>query len=80
MGTLILEASLPCLLYLISRNHQQSPKSPDSSCDDPLHSVIQGEAQQEEEAGIQKEVQDAAHQPVPKLTSLGLEGRRIKPC
>lgn len=68
------------MLYLISGAHQQGPKSPDSSCDDPIHSVIQGEAQQEEETGIQKEVQDTAHQPVPKLSSLGLEGRRRKPC
>ena len=67
------------MLYLISRGHQQGPKRPDSSCDDPIHSVIQGEAQQEEETGIQKEVQDAAHQPVPKLRSLGLEGTRRKP-
>jgi hypothetical protein len=68
------------MLYLISRGHQQGPKSPDSSCDDPIHPVIQGEAQQEEETGIQKEVQDAAHQPVPKLPSLGLESTRRKPC
>jgi hypothetical protein len=29
---------------LISRSHQQSPKSPDGSCNDPVYSVIQGEA------------------------------------
>lgn len=41
--------------YLISRCHQQNPKSPDGSCDDPIYSVVQREAQQEEETSIQKE-------------------------
>lgn len=55
-GPSCLKAPFLSMLYLISRSHQQSPKSPDSSCNDPIHSVIQGEAQQEEETSIQKEV------------------------
>lgn len=46
---------MPGMLYLISRGHQQGPKSPDSSCDDPIHPVIQEKRSREEETSIQKE-------------------------
>lgn len=61
VGSLVPQSPISIPAYLISGSHQQSPKSPDGSCNDPIHSVIQGEAQQEEETSIQKEAQDTAH-------------------
>lgn len=61
VGTLMPPSSMSIPVHLISRSHQQSPKSLDGSCNDSIHSVIQGEAQQEEETSIQKEAQDTAH-------------------
>lgn len=55
------QSPIPIPAYLISGSHQQSPKRPDGGCNDPIHSVIQGEAQQEEETSIQKEAKDTAH-------------------
>lgn len=42
-------------IYLVPRSHQKDPEGPDSGCNDAIHSVIQGEAQQEEETSIQQE-------------------------
>lgn len=53
--------------------HQQCMESMDSSCNDVIHSIIQGETEQEEEASIKQDPQDASLQQEGKLPCLGLK-------